>query len=104
MTKCNYQIIRVLDYRNTDNLTELDLHQLQCMLKVPKVLERYTPLGILLHKEYQNNYEYLKEVVKSQKQMNESKPKATDTKYESSTKLFKNATKMHKKEKSSEAV
>ena len=40
----------------------------------------------------------MKEVVNLQKQMNESKPKATDTKYKSSTKLFENAPKMDKTE------
>ena len=98
LAKFNCQIIRALDYRSADNLTESDLHQLQCMLKVPKVSERHTPLGLLLHKECQNNYEYLKEVVKLQKQMNESKPKATDTNCKSSTKLFENAAEMHEKE------
>jgi len=98
LTKCYYQIIKILDYRNADNLLESDLHHLQSMLKVPKVSERYTPLGVLLHKECQNNYDYLKEMIKMQKQLNDSKPKAAVTKYQSSSKLFENAAEMYEKE------
>ena len=68
------------------------------MLKIQKLLERYTPLGLLLRKECQKNCEYLKEVIKMQKQLNKSKPKAAVTKYKSLSKLFENAAKIHEKE------
>ena len=92
--------MRVLDYRNSENLIESDIHQLQCMLKVPSKSERHTPLGLLLHKECQDNYHYLKEMTKLQKLMDQSKLKTSVSKCKTTTKLFKTAAEMYEKEES----
>ena len=68
----------VLDRGKPKSCTESDTHQLQHMLKVPKAPETHAPLGQILHKECQDNYYCLKEIMKLQKLIRESKPKTVE--------------------------
>ena len=55
-------------------------------------------MGHLLYEECQDNYNYFKEMLKLQKLMHESNPKAIDKKHKSSIKLFEIAAEMCEKE------
>ena len=86
-----------MERRKKFRLTQSDLHDLGCIMKMHGVNERHTEAGRQMHNECRALCFYLKDLIKLNKNLKFSKPIINENEMDSTTTIFRKAEDMRSK-------
>ena len=78
-----------MERRKKEKLTQKDYHDLSCLMKMHGVQDRYAQAGIEMYNECKDLYLYLKDLIKLNKLLKESKPIMNENEMDSTTAILK---------------
>ena len=88
-----------MERRKKNRLIQSDFHNLDCIIKMYGVNERYTEASRQMYNECRALYFYLKQLIKLNKNLKCSKPIINENEMDSTTIIFRKAEDMYSKNK-----
>ena len=94
ITKCNYELVNLVERRKKDALTTKDVHELKCLMKVSNIEERHAEEGLVLCNECKHLCECLKETMSLNNLLKASNPMFKDDEIDNCSNVFKKTSKL----------